>query len=107
MSVSPDGVLSPASRMMDVAIELAIEERSPFPQHAGFVDADTLHTEATMRQVAEKGAAVILVWPDMTSQVIEPEEIIGERPEPLVPYRRVGVTRGPGYRPGFARKAPS
>lgn len=96
MSVSADGVLSPASRMMDVAIELAIEERSPFPQRAGFVDADTPHTEATMRKVAEKGAAVILVWPDMTSQVIEPEEIIGERPEPLVLYRRVGTPASTG-----------
>ena len=38
-----------------------------------------------MRWLAEKGASVILVWPDMTSQVIEPEEIIGERPPPFVP----------------------
>jgi len=85
MSVSPDGVLSPASKQMDIAIEIAIEERSPYPEHAGFVDADTPHTEETMRQVAEKGAAVILVWPDMTSQVIEPEEILGYRPEPVRP----------------------
>lgn len=85
MSVSPGGVLSPASKLMDIAIELAIEERSPYPEHAGFVDAGTPHTEETMRQVAEKGAAVILVWPDMTSQVIEPEEIIGYRLEPVVP----------------------
>jgi hypothetical protein len=85
MSVSADGVLSPASKLMDKAIEIAIEERSPFPEHAGFVDADTPHTEESMRWVAEKGASVILVWPDMTSQVIEPEEIIGERPPPFVP----------------------
>lgn len=85
MSVNEDGTLSPASRMMDRAIELAIEERTPFPEHAGFVDADTSHVEHSMQQVAEKGASIVLVWPDMTSQVIEPEEIIGYRPEPFVP----------------------
>lgn len=85
MSVSPDGVLSPAGRQMDIAIELAIEERSPYPEHAGFVDADAPHTDESMREMAEKGVAVILVWPDMTSQVVEPEQILGYRPELFVP----------------------
>jgi len=38
--MSTDSGKSPAARVMDEAIRLAIEERSPYPEKAAFVDAD-------------------------------------------------------------------
>ena len=39
-AMNADSDKSPAARVMDEAIELAIEERSPYPEKAAFLDAD-------------------------------------------------------------------
>jgi hypothetical protein len=62
---------------MDEAIELAIEERSPYPERSTFLDADTPYTEAAMKNAAREGQSVVLVSPDLSTRVFAPEEILG------------------------------
>lgn len=76
---------SPASRVMDEAIELAIEERSPFPEHSLFLDADTPYTEHYMKWAAEKGSSVVLVSPDLSTRVVPAEEILPDGDAPARP----------------------
>lgn len=73
-----NGVQSPASQMMDEAIELAIEERSPFPERSLFLDADAprKHREPAMKRAALEGTSVVLVSSDLSTQVVSPEEIL-------------------------------
>jgi hypothetical protein len=67
---------SPASKVMNEAIELAIEERSPYPECSAFINADTPYTEREMKWAAEKGSSVVLVSPDLSTRVVAPEEIL-------------------------------
>jgi len=73
-----NGVQSPASQMMDEAIELAIAERSPFPERSLFLDIDAprKYREPAMRRAALEGTSVVLVSPDLSTQVVSPEEIL-------------------------------
>ncbi len=73
-----NGVLSPASQLMDQAIELAIEEKSPYPEQAAFIDADTPYTERAMKWAAKEGCSVVLVSPDLSTRIVKPEEILGK-----------------------------
>jgi hypothetical protein len=72
-----DGSQSPAGEVFDEAIELRIEERSPYPERSAFIDAGTPDTEKQMRQAAERGSSVVLVSPDRSVRVIAPGEILG------------------------------
>jgi len=62
---------------MDEAIELAIEERSPYPERSTFIDADTPYTDREMKRAAQRGQSVVLVSPDCSTRVLEPAEILG------------------------------
>lgn len=73
-----NGVQSPASLKMDEAIELAIEEKSPFPERASFIDAGTPYTEGAMKGAAEEGYSAVLVSADGSTEVLSPEEILGK-----------------------------
>jgi hypothetical protein len=48
---------SPAGKVMDEAIELAIAEESPYPETAMFLDADRPYTEREMARAASEGVA--------------------------------------------------
>lgn len=63
---------SMASKVMDEAVELAIEERSPFPEHSFFVDAGAPSIGKQILQAAGEGYAVVLVAQDGSSRVLEP-----------------------------------
>jgi hypothetical protein len=76
MTVSRDGVQSPASLKMDEAIELAIEERSPFPERSSFIDADTPHTDDAIRRAAEEDYSAVVVYPDGSTRVFSPREVL-------------------------------
>jgi hypothetical protein len=39
---------SPTAKTVDRAIDLAIEGKSPYPEHAAFIDADSPHTATTL-----------------------------------------------------------
>jgi hypothetical protein len=68
---------SPAMRVMDEAIELAIEERSPYPERAAFIDADTSNTADAIKRSFEEQRAVVLVSADGTRRVLLPEPVLG------------------------------
>jgi hypothetical protein len=69
MSTDPQGIVtnkgdSPAGRVMNEAIELDIEGRSPYPKRASFIDADAPYVGKAIRRAVEGGYAVVLVAAD-------------------------------------------
>ncbi|HEX7290243.1 MAG TPA: hypothetical protein VF250_03860 [Conexibacter sp.] len=77
VKLTKDGpIYSPASRVMDEAIELAIQDRSPYPSRASFLDHDTPDLARWIARAFDDGAAVVLVWPDLSSRVLEPGDQI-------------------------------
>jgi hypothetical protein len=64
---------SRAGKVMDEAIELALQERSPFPDKAAFIDADTTHAGHEIQRAADEGRAVVLVAADGSTRVLRPE----------------------------------
>ncbi|HEX6665590.1 MAG TPA: hypothetical protein VF081_03235 [Solirubrobacterales bacterium] len=68
---------SPAGKVMDEAIELAIEERSPYPERAAFLDADMPSLEKEMRRAAYDGMSVVLVSANGDKKVLLPETVLG------------------------------
>lgn len=76
---APASAASPASEVMSEAIDLAIEERSPFPERSFFLDADVplARREPEMKRAAREGTSVVLVFPDRSTHTLSPEEILG------------------------------
>jgi hypothetical protein len=68
-----------ASKVMDEAVDLAIEEKSPYPERSAFIDADTLDTGKEIFLAADEGYAVVLVAADGSSRVLEPGRKIEPR----------------------------
>ena len=54
--MTADSNRSPAAKVMDEAIELALEGRSPFPERAAFIDADTPSLAMTSSAPPTKGS---------------------------------------------------
>jgi hypothetical protein len=68
-----DSTESAAARVMDEAIELAIQERSPYPEKSLFIDAYEPDIGSEIRMAAGEGRAVVLVDPDGTTCTLLPE----------------------------------
>ena len=64
---------SPAVRVMKEAIELAIEERSPYPERAVFINADGPRTGAAIRRAIDEDRAVVLVSADGSTRILRAE----------------------------------
>lgn len=64
---------SPAGKVMDEAIELALQERSPYPDKSAFIDAETAHAGHEIRRAADEGRSVVLVTADGRTRVLRPE----------------------------------
>lgn len=77
--MSAHGNGSPAARVMDEAIELAIDGRSPYPEKSAFVDADSAHAGHEIKRAADEGRAVVLVAADGSARVLRPEPAAAER----------------------------
>lgn len=71
--MSADRRESPAARVMNEAIELAVQERSPYPDRAAFIDADEPYAGAEIRRAADEGRAVVLVAADGSTRTLLPE----------------------------------
>jgi hypothetical protein len=71
--MTPDTNNSPAGQVMDEAIDLALEGRSPYPEKSAFIDADTAHAGHEIRRAADEGRAVVLVAADGSTRVLRPE----------------------------------
>jgi hypothetical protein len=72
-ALKTDKTESAAGRVMDEAIELAIEERSPYPEKSLFIDADEQDIGSEICRAADEGRAVVLVDPDGTTRTLLPE----------------------------------
>jgi hypothetical protein len=67
---------TPASRVMDAAIELAIKGRSPYPSRASFVNHDSPCLAKAIARAFDDGKALVLVWPDLSARVLQPGDQI-------------------------------
>ncbi len=65
--------LSPAAKVMDEAIDLAVEGRSPYPERAAFIDADTPSAGHDIERAADEGLSVVLVSADGSTRVLRPD----------------------------------
>jgi len=72
-AMSIDTGRSPAAKVMDEAIDLAIEGRSPYPDRAAFIDTDAASAGHEIKRAADEGLPVVLVAADGSSQVLMPE----------------------------------
>lgn len=61
---------SPAMRVMEEAIELAIEERSPYPERAAFINAGLPTTDASIKRAFKDDKAAVLVAADGSTRVL-------------------------------------
>jgi hypothetical protein len=64
---------SPAGRAFDEAIELALEERSPYPERASFIDAGTPYVDGQIKRAFADGRAAVLVSADGSTQILLPD----------------------------------
>jgi len=72
-AMTADNKRSPAAKVMDEAIDLAIEGRSPYPERAAFVDADAASAGHDIERAADEGLSVVLVSADGSTRVLKPE----------------------------------
>jgi hypothetical protein len=71
--MTADNNRSPAAKVMDEAIELAIEGRSAYPERAAFIDSDTPSAGHDIERAADEGLSVVLVSADGSTRVLKPE----------------------------------
>jgi len=71
--MSIDNGRSPAAEVMGEAIDLAIEGRSPYPERAAFIDADTASAGHEIKCAADEGLPVVLVAEDGSTRVLMPD----------------------------------
>ncbi|MGA9285454.1 MAG: hypothetical protein WBV85_08425 [Solirubrobacteraceae bacterium] len=64
---------SPAARVMDEAIELAIQERSPYPEKTVFLDEGEPSVGFEIHRAADEGRAVVLVAADGSTRTLLPQ----------------------------------
>lgn len=76
---APVDEASPAGRVMVEALDLAIEERSPYPDRSIFLDVDVPMAlrRPEMERAANEGLSVVLVSSDLRIQVLSPAEVLG------------------------------
>jgi len=72
-TMSADGNRSPAAKVMDEAIDLAIEGRSPYPERAAFIDADAAEAGHEIERAADEGLSVVLVSADGSTRILNPQ----------------------------------
>jgi Flp pilus assembly protein TadD len=63
---------SEAERAFMEAIELGIQERSPYPEHAIFIDAERPQAGVAIARAATEGKPVVLCSADGSRQVLYP-----------------------------------
>jgi hypothetical protein len=66
---------SPAVKVMNEAIELAIEERSPYPDRAAFINAGMPGIGAEIKRALDEDMAIVLVFPDCSTRTLHAESV--------------------------------
>jgi len=72
-SMGADPKRFPAAKVMDEAIDLAIEGRSPYPEKAAFIDANAPSAGHAIERAADEGLAIVLVSTDGSTRVLRPD----------------------------------
>jgi hypothetical protein len=75
-----------AAEVMDEAIDLAVEGRSPYPDRAAFIDAGTASAGNEIKRAADEGLPVVLVAADGSRCALIPPRLAVESQS-----ERVGV----------------
>lgn len=69
----PNKADSPAGRAMDEAIDLDLEGRSPYPERAWFIDADTPCVDDAIQEAFDNEYAAVLVAADGSTEILLPD----------------------------------
>jgi hypothetical protein len=72
-AMSTDSNRSSAAKVMDGAINLAVEGRSLYPERAAFIDADTSSAGHEIERAADEGLSVVLVSANGSTRALRPE----------------------------------
>ncbi len=64
-----------AAQRFELAIELAIEGKSPYPNGAAFVASDLPGFGETLARYARERIPVVIVYPDGEERILTPESI--------------------------------
>jgi hypothetical protein len=72
-AMTADSRDSPAAKVMDEAIDLALEGRSPYPERAAFIDVDAPSAGHDIERAADEGLSVVLVSTDGSTRVLKSE----------------------------------
>jgi hypothetical protein len=59
---------------MSEAVELAIAEKSPYPEASMFIDAGTPYTEREIADAFDKGLAAVVVSADGSARIIRSQD---------------------------------
>jgi hypothetical protein len=74
-TMSMNNESSPAVQVADEAIELAIKGRSPYPDRAAFINADTPRMGAAIMRALDDDMAIVLVFPDRTTRTLHADPV--------------------------------
>jgi hypothetical protein len=72
-AMTADSNRSPAAKVMDEAIDLVIEGRSPYPERAAFIDADAPSAGHDVERAADEGMSDVLVSSNGSTRILKPE----------------------------------
>jgi hypothetical protein len=89
---------SPVGRVMDEAIDLDIEGRSPYPKGATFIDADVPYLGKAIRRAVNEDSAIVLVAADGSTCILRAEPAQNQR-QPRLSLRVRGVLKTLTARP--------
>lgn len=72
---SPSAAGDFAAERFRLAIDLAVEGRSPYPAEAAFVASDLTDLGAILAEYAKERRPVVLVYPDGEERILTPERV--------------------------------
>jgi hypothetical protein len=63
----------PAAKVMDEASDLAPDGRSPYPERAAFINADTPQAGHEIQRAADEGRSAVLGAADGSTRTLKPD----------------------------------
>ena len=72
-TMSTNSGYSPVAKVMDEAIDLAIEDCSPYPERAAFINVGAPSAGYEIKRAADDGLSVVLVAANGSTHILKPE----------------------------------
>lgn len=69
-----------AAQRFELAIELAIQGKSPYPNGAAFLASDLPGFGETLARYARERTPVVIVYPDGEERILTPEQVTDRPP---------------------------